>query len=140
MPKLTVFEAYFINYMYYLPSFSDEQDRHSFEGFNMPLLGDDVLQEQEHESDDENNYDRETQRPIPPSFTKDEIFVPKGLPVPATSTPVLPALSKKEKQRRITNQEVLKLQAEVLQHHKEVLILQKKNLKLKNQALREANS
>ena len=40
--------------------------------------------------------------------------------MPASSTPVLPAQSKREKQRRITNQEVLKLQAEVLQHHKEV--------------------
>ncbi len=97
----------------------------------MPLLGDDLLQKQEHDSDDENNYDRETQRPIPPSFTKDKIFVPKGLPVPASSTPLLPVPSEKGKQRRITNQEVLKLQAEVLQHHIEVLILQKENLKLK---------
>ena len=97
MPKLTVFEAYFINYMYYLSSFSDEQDRHSFEGFNMPLLEDDVLQEQEHDLDNENNYDRETQRPIPPSFTKDEIFVPKGLPVPATSTPCSPCTKQERK-------------------------------------------
>ena len=102
-------------YIYHLSFiFSDEQDRNSFE-FN-------------------NTY--KIQRPIPPSFTQDKIFVPNVLPVPATSTPVLPAPSKKEKQSRITNQEVLKLQAEVLQHQKEVLILKKENMKLKNQALR----
>ena len=107
----------------------------------MPLLEDDILKQQDDSDDeDEDNYDREKQRPIPPSFTQDEIFVPNFLPVPASSTPVLPAQSKREKQRRITNQEVLKLQAEVLQHHKEVLILKKENIRLKNQALREANS
>jgi hypothetical protein len=128
--------------MYYLSLFSDLQDRHSFEGFNMPPLGDDILHEQEDEEDDEDNYDRVTveQSPIPPSFIQDEIFVPNALPVPATSTPVLPPPNRKEKQRRITNQDVLKLQAEVLQHHKEVLILKKENIRLKNQALREAHS
>ena len=121
--------------------FSDEQDRNSFE-FNVPLLEDVILQDQKDDSDDEDtdNYDREKQRPIPPSFTQDEILVPNVLPVPATSTPVLPAPSKKEKQRRITNQEVLKLQAEVLHYQKEVLILKKENMKLKNQALKEAHS
>ena len=128
--------------MYHLSFiFSDEQDRNSFE-FNVPLLEDVILQYQKDYSDDEDsdNYDHEKQRPIPPSFTQDEILVPNVLPVPPTSTPVLPAPSKKEKQRRITNQEVLKLQAEVLQHQKEVLILKKENMKQKNQALKEAHS
>ena len=105
----------------------------------MPPVGDDILHEQD-DSDYENDYDCENQRPIPPSLIQDKIFVPDALPVPATSTPVLPAPSKKEKQKRITNQEVLKLQAEVLQHHKEVLILKKENIRLKNQALREAQN
>ena len=128
--------------MYHLCIFSDEQHRNSFEEFNVPLLQDDILQEQDDSDDeDEDNYDREKQRPIPPSaFTLDEIFVPKVLPKPATSTPVLPPPSKKEKQRRITNQEVLKLEAEVLQHQTEVLILKKENIRLKNQALKEAQS
>ena len=128
--------------MYHRSIFSDEQHRNSFEEFNVPLLEDDILQEQENSDDeDEDNYDREKQRPIPSSvFSQDEIFVPKVLPMPTTSTPVLPPPSKKEKQRRITNQEVLKLQAEVLQHQKEVLILKKENIRLKNQALKEAQS
>jgi hypothetical protein len=46
-------------------------------------------------------------------------------------TPVLPPPSRKEKQRRITNQDVLKLQAEVLHHHKEVLIMKNENIRLK---------
>ena len=110
--------------MYHLSFiFSDEQDRNAFE-FNVPLLEDAILQDQKDDSDDEDtdNYDREKQRPIPASFTQDEIFVPNVLPVPATSIPILPAPSQKEKQRRMTNQEVLKLQAEVLQHQKEILV------------------
>ena len=86
--------------MYHLSFiFSDEQDRNAFE-FNVPLLEDVIFQEQKDDSDDEDtdNYDREKQRPIPPSFTQDEIFVPNVLPVPATSTPVLSAPSQKEKQ------------------------------------------
>jgi hypothetical protein len=53
----------------------------------------DILQEQEQEDEEEeDNYDCITaeQRPIPPSFIQDEIFVSNALPVPATSTPVLP--------------------------------------------------
>ena len=128
--------------MYHLSLFSDEQDKNSFEELSVPLLEDVILQEQEDDSDDEDkdNYDHEKQRLIPPSFTRDEIFVPNVLSVPATYTPVLPAPSKKEKQRRITNQEVLKLQAEVLQDQKEVLILKKENMRLKSQALKEAHS
>ena len=85
--------------MYHLSFiFSDEQDRNSFE-FNMPLLEDVILQDQKDDLDDEgsDNYDREKQHPIPPSFTQDEILVPNVLPVPATSTPVLPAPIKKRK-------------------------------------------
>lgn len=69
---------------------SDEQDRHSFEEFNAPLLEDEFLQKQD-DSDHENeyNYDREKQRPIPTPFTQDQISVPNALPVPFTSTPVL---------------------------------------------------
>ena len=102
--------------MYHLSLFSDKRDRHFFEEFNVSLLEDVILQGQDDlDDEDEDNYEREKQRPIPPSFTQDEIFVPNVLPVPATSTPVLPAPSKKKKQRRITNKELLKLQAEVLQ-------------------------
>ena len=45
--------------MYYLSLFSDEQDRHSFEEFNVPLLEDDILKQQDDSDDeDEDNYDR----------------------------------------------------------------------------------
>lgn len=74
--------------------------------------------------------------PIPPSF-QDEIFIPDSLPIPATAIPVLPGPSQKEKQRRITNQEVLKLQAEVLQCQKEVLLLKKEKLQIQIRALKE---
>ena len=79
-------------------------------------------------SDDEDtdNYDREKQRPIPPSFTQDEIFVPNVLPV-QLPLPLF-SLHQARKKNRITNQEVLKLQAEVLQHQKEVLMLKKENM------------
>ena len=84
-----MYEMYHLSFI-----FSDEQDRNAFE-FNVPLLEDVILQEQKDDSDDEDtdNYDREKQRPIPPSFNQDEIFVPNVLPVPATSTPVLSAPS-----------------------------------------------
>ena len=81
--------------------------------------------------------DDDDMRPIPPSLLQEEIFIPDSLPVPARATPVLPAPSKKEKQRRITNQEVLKLQAEVLQYHKEVLLLKKEKLQMQIQATKE---
>jgi hypothetical protein len=77
-------------------------------------------------------------RPLPPAApTLHEIFIPDSLPVPATTTPVLPVPSKKEKQRRITNQEVLKLQAQVLEYHKEVLLLKKEKLQLQIQAMKQ---
>ena len=76
-------------------------------------------------------------RPIPPSLLQEDIFIPDSLPVPARVTPVLPPPSKKEKQRRITNQEVLKLQAEVLQIHKEVLLLKKEKLQIQIRAMKE---
>lgn len=71
------------------------------------------------------------------SMTSDTIvYIPESLPVTTTITPVLPGPSKKEKQRRITNQDVLKLQAEVLQHQKEVLLLKKQKLELQICALK----
>ena len=72
--------------------------------------------------DDSDDDMRDLMRPIPPSTIHDEVIIPDSLPVPATVTPVLHGPNKKEK-RRVTNQEVLKLQAEVLQNHKEVLLL-----------------
>ena len=76
--------------------------------------------------DDLDDVMRDLMRPIPPSTIHDEVIIPDSLPVPATVTPVLHDSNKKEKQRRVTNQEVLKLQAKVLQHHKEVLLLKGK--------------
>ena len=67
-----------------------------------------------------------------------QLTTPDPLPVlPSTATPVLPGPSKKEKQRRITNQEVLKLQAEVVQCQKEVLLLKKLKLELQIQSLKQ---
>lgn len=43
--------------MYYLSSFSDDQDIHSLKEFNVPPVRDDILHKQEDDSDYENNYD-----------------------------------------------------------------------------------
>ena len=87
--------------------------------------------------DDSDDDMRDLMRPIPPSTIHDKVIIPDSLPVPATVTPVLHGPNKKEKQRRVTNQEVLKLQAEVLQHHKEVLLLKKGKLQLQIRALKK---
>ena len=87
--------------------------------------------------DDSDDDMRDLMRPIPPSTIHDEVIIPDSLPAPATVTPVLNGPNKKEKQRRVTNQEVLKLQAEVLQHHKEVLLLKKEKLQLQIRALKK---
>ena len=76
--------------MYHLSLFSDEQDRNSFE-FNVPLLEDVILQDQENDSDDEDkdNYDHEKQRPLPPSFLRTKYLSPMfylcQLPLPLFS-------------------------------------------------------
>ena len=87
-------------------------------------------------SDDDSDDDmRDLKRPILPSTIHDEIIIPDSLPFPATFTPVLHGPHKKEKERRVTNQEVLKLQAEVLQHQKEMLLLKKEKLQITNSGI-----
>ena len=81
-------------------------------------------------------FDDDDMRPIPLSLLQEKIFIPHSFPVPARAIPVLPAPSKKEKQRRIANQEVLKLQAEVLQYHK-VLLLKKEKLQMQIWPMKE---
>ena len=63
------------------------------------------------------------------------VSIPNSLPVPITINPVLAGPCKKEKQRRITNQDVLKLQAEVLQYQKEMLLIKKQKLELQVRAV-----
>ena len=117
--------------MYHLSFiFSDEEDRNSFE-FNVPLLKTSSFKTKKMIRMMKTQIIMIVKNSVQYHHHSLRIFVPNVLPVPATSTPVLPAPSKK-KQRGITNQEVLKLQAEVLQHQKEVLILKKENMKLKN--------
>lgn len=66
--------------------------------------------------------------------------IPKGLPIPPNLTAVLAGPSTTEKQRRVTNQTVLQLQAEVLQYQKEVLILKKRKLEIEIRNLMPGSS